>query len=172
MTIATFWELIAKTKLASDGDIERQIDLLAHEFAAYPPDEIIQANTLLMKYHLLAYTNELWAAAYIVQDGCSDDMFMDFRHWLIAQGETIFQAALHDPETLGDVIGVPVDREVFCRGQQFGGVAEDAYLLRTEGLTMPLRESGFSPALTGNDWTDADLRRMYPKLCARYWPDD
>lgn len=171
MTIATFWDLIAKTRLASDGDIKRQIDLLARELAAYPPEEIIQADTLLVKYHLLAYTNELWAAAYIVQGGCSDDMFMDFRHWLIAQGETIFQAALHDPETLGDVIGEPVDTVVFARGQQFGGVAQDAYLLRT-GRPMRLRESGFSPALTGNDWTDADLPRMYPKLCARYWQDD
>ena len=34
---------------------------------------------------------------------CSDDGFIDFRAWLIAQGREVYLAALKDPDSLADV---------------------------------------------------------------------
>ena len=37
------------------------------------------------------------------ENGCSDDGFIDFRAWLIAQGREVYLAALADPDSLTDV---------------------------------------------------------------------
>ena len=36
-------------------------------------------------------------------DGCSDNGFIDFRDWLIAQGLEVYMAALKDPDSLADI---------------------------------------------------------------------
>ena len=35
-----------------------------------------------------------------MKNGCSDDSFLDFRAWLIAQGKETYLEALRDPDTL------------------------------------------------------------------------
>jgi hypothetical protein len=92
--------------------------------------------------------------------------YTDFRHWLIAQGETIYQAALPDPETLVDVIADREHRPRFIRGQQFGQVAERAYEISTD-QAMSLREPCYAQ-LTGTNWTDEDLPQQYPQLWAAF----
>ena len=47
-----------------------------------------------------AYRQELWGAAYLINGGCSDDGFVYFLGWLIAQGRDVYQAALPDPDSL------------------------------------------------------------------------
>lgn len=39
----------------------------------------------------------------IKEYGCSDDGFIDFRAWLIAQGKEVYLNALRDPDTLAEV---------------------------------------------------------------------
>jgi hypothetical protein len=50
-----------------------------------------------------AYTWELWAAAYIIGGGCSDDKFSDFRSTLVSMGRQIFERTLANPESLADM---------------------------------------------------------------------
>ena len=38
----------------------------------------------------------------IKEYGCSDDGFIDFRAWLIAQGKEVYMDALREPDTLAD----------------------------------------------------------------------
>jgi hypothetical protein len=74
---------------------------------------------LLSKYstkHLLKFENiywgfmqksndaDLWAAAYVLNDGCSELDFLHFRNWLLLQGQTTFKKVLQDPETLVEYI--------------------------------------------------------------------
>ena len=56
-----------------------------------------------------AYVATLWDAADIIGCGCSDDGFWDFRGWLIAQGQKVYENALSDPESLLDLIDVDED---------------------------------------------------------------
>ncbi|MFC9245678.1 DUF4240 domain-containing protein [Streptomyces sp. NPDC057136] len=48
-------------------------------------------------------TNPLWAAAYVINGGCSDDGFDYFRGWLIAQGREVFERTAADPDALAEV---------------------------------------------------------------------
>ncbi len=43
---------------------------------------------------------DVWAAAYLIAGGCSDDSFTDFRAGLIAQGRDWYQKAAASPDSL------------------------------------------------------------------------
>jgi hypothetical protein len=45
----------------------------------------------------------LWGVAFASGGGCSDDLFDDFRSWLISMGRKVYEAALADPETVHEI---------------------------------------------------------------------
>jgi hypothetical protein len=45
---------------------------------------------------------DVWAAAYLIAGGCSDDGFTDFRAGLIAQGREWYERAVAAPDSLAD----------------------------------------------------------------------
>ncbi|MEU4667047.1 DUF4240 domain-containing protein [Amycolatopsis sp. NPDC023774] len=53
-----------------------------------------------------SYRSSLWAAACLINGGCSDDGFDYFRGWLLTQGREVFTRALADPDSLADVPAV------------------------------------------------------------------
>ena len=60
-------------------------------------------DTMARVYMDLAYQYGLWTAANVMErGGCSDDGFMDFRAWLVAQGKEVYLAALADPDSLAN----------------------------------------------------------------------
>ncbi|WP_168929719.1 DUF4240 domain-containing protein [Nocardioides sp. GY 10127] len=56
--------------------------------------------------------------------GLGDDLFSDFRSWLIGQGEDAYAAVLADPDALADLPGV---RRGCGMGQPFGAAAYVEY---------------------------------------------
>jgi hypothetical protein len=103
---AGFWKLIEDAKAASNDDPDKQVELLIDNLVEMPVADIFAFDAWFDKFHDLAYRHDLWAAGYIINGGCSDDGFMDFRAWLIAQGKKVYYDALRDPETLVDVVHV------------------------------------------------------------------
>ena len=62
-------------------------------------------HNMMQAYKNLADQYGLWDAASIVKEyGCSDDGFIDFRAWLIAQGKEVYMNALKEPDTLADIV--------------------------------------------------------------------
>jgi hypothetical protein len=106
MDIRDFWELIEQTKLESGGDDVKQADLIVSALVQMPIDEIYAYDHLHFGLMSRAYRAELWDAAHLINCLCGDDSFMDFRAWLIGQGETIYEAALDNPESLVSLIDV------------------------------------------------------------------
>ncbi len=51
-----------------------------------------------------AYTTDLWCAAYIINDGASDDGFEYFRYWLISAGKEVYYKAIANPDSLADIV--------------------------------------------------------------------
>lgn len=84
MDVATFWRLIETSHTEARGDIEQQIARLTAAVAALEPDEIVAFDRLFRAQMNRAYRWDLWAAASIINGGCSDDGFEYFRAWLIA----------------------------------------------------------------------------------------
>ena len=113
------------------------------------------------------YTWDLWAVAYIVQGGCSDDGFEYFRGWVISQGRRAHALAMSDPGALGLVIDpAGEDDERECEDLLYAG--RQAY----EHLTGEYGPDPFVPFLEtprGERWDEDQLERKYPALCERWW---
>src|SRR4051812_2794306 len=83
------------------------MDALQQRLEMLDPNEIADFQRIFTDKFFDAYRNDLWAAAYIIGGGCSDDGFMDFRSELIAHGRAIYEAAMKNPETLADLDPAP-----------------------------------------------------------------
>ncbi|MDJ0938601.1 MAG: DUF4240 domain-containing protein [Woeseiaceae bacterium] len=161
MDVDEFWRLIGIAKEAAadyDGRPLTLTTLLSERSAADVQDFYEHYIDHIDK----AWRWDLWGAAYFIQGGCSDDGFDYFRDWLISEGREVYEAALVDPESLGDVGGVE-DAGL----EEFRYVADKVYEAKT-GKEMVPRERHFPRDLVGEEWDEDDLETMFPKLAARF----
>ena len=99
----TFWELIAQAKEQCGQDMDAFAQRLEDRLIEMEPEQALNFDNIAHGYRDLAYKYGLWSAATILCDGCTDDGFIDFRDWLIAQGREVYMSALKDPDSLADV---------------------------------------------------------------------
>lgn len=97
-----FWQIIEYAH-AKQGGWQDMLDPLVDALAQLEPQDIIRFKQIYNEYQNLADKEKLWAAAAVINNGASDDLFIDFRAWLIAQGEEIYLNALMEPDSLVDV---------------------------------------------------------------------
>ena len=100
----TFWTLISQAKEHCGQDQDAFTQWLTARLMELGPEQALNFDHILHGYQDLAYKYGLWNAASIMCDGCTDDGFIDFRCWLIAQGREVYMAALKDPDSLADVL--------------------------------------------------------------------
>lgn len=108
MNKTEFWLLIAQSKEASYGDTLVQRKYLQAKLMERSIEDILDFENIVADLMDTAYLADLWEAAAIIGCGCSDDGFMDFRAWLIQQGEKVYHEALLDPEVLVDFVDDPM----------------------------------------------------------------
>jgi Protein of unknown function (DUF4240) len=163
---AAFWQLIAETRTAAENDSGRQSDLLEQRLRRLPAGQIADFERIRQGLDRQAYTYDLWGAAYVIEDGCSDDCFRDFRGYLISLGREAYEAALHDPDSLASVAQ---DAET-GNWENADDVARDAY----EGVAdedIPTGDSEPSGDPRGTPWDDEQTEQLvqrYPRLAARF----
>lgn len=104
-----------------------------------------------------AYDWKLWAAAYVLNGGCSDDAFSDFRASLISRGRVAFESALADPDSLADT---EPGQELFYEGYDYA--VHEVATARWGELPPPAKPFPKKPS--GQDWTEEDLPRLLPRL--------
>ncbi len=118
---------------------------------------------------------ELWAVAYIINGGCSEDGFDYFRAWLTSQGKVIYENAIKDPQNLANVIREDQAREV--EFEEFLNVCADAYKMKTDkdDFYENFEKAKYSeiencPEIELN-WNEdySSLKEMFPKLVQKYW---
>jgi Protein of unknown function (DUF4240) len=161
MDTTTFWKLIEDAKQLSGGNPERQVAELTDALSALEASNIIAFDAHFDQLMAVSYTRELWAAAYIINGGCSNDCFDYFRGWLIAQGEAVFHNALHNPETLVEVVE-PEEAEL----EEILYVAQEAYERKT-GQELPQGERVIWE-LNDELWDEETKYAMYPKLATKF----
>ena len=162
MDIDRFWEL-------NEGlSAEIAADQIRNRLSELEPFEIESYQTHFDKVFVSAYQWELWAAAYIIGGGCSDDGFMDFRYGLISRGRKIFTAALANPDSLIEVANET--DEGFIPNEGFGYVARQVYESKM-GYPMPNNDVECPTNPSGEDWDFDDeqlCEQKLPKLYAMF----
>jgi hypothetical protein len=166
MDEAAFWALIAETREAAGNDTGRQSELLEERLGQLPGRQIADFQRIRHGLDERAYTWDLWGAAYVIEDGCSDDCFRDFRSYLISLGREPYEAALRDPDSLAPIVQ---DAETGS-WENADSVAADAYESATDE-DIPVDDSDLSGDPRGEPWDDEAqemLVQRYPGLAARF----
>jgi Protein of unknown function (DUF4240) len=161
-----FWRLVEDARREAGGDTERQSQLLAARLERLPAQQIADFGAIRHRLDRRAYTWELWGAAYVIDDGCSDDCFRDFRGYLISLGRGAYEAALQNPDSLAQVVQ---DAET-GDWENADDVAPDAYQ-DVAGQDIPSGDSDLSGRPRGEEWDDEQqdaLVQRYPALAARF----
>ncbi len=160
MTIDQFWSLVEGLPTeGAEHALEERLQPLS-------PADLVAFDRHFTEQFFRAYDWQLWNAAYIIKGGCSDDSFMDFRYGLISRGRAVFEAALHDPDTLAAVVRQGED----LRNEAFASVAAHVYEQQT-GTALPDRGLRHPAEPTGEDWNPDDKElcaRRLPKLWAKF----
>ena len=101
LNIDQFWDIISDSSKKSEN-FEGIALCLVNKLVTLDVQEILWGN-IFIEYWNLSFKSKLWAAAFVIEGGCSDDAFMDFRAGLIALGKKIYLNALADPDSLADL---------------------------------------------------------------------
>jgi hypothetical protein len=166
MDEAAFWQLIAETRTAAGNDTSGQSELLKERLTQVSPQAIVEFAQIRERLDERAYTYDLWGAASVIEDGCSDDCFRDFRGYVISLGQGTYENALRDPDSLASVAQ---DAET-GNWENADNVAPDAYS-SVSGTDFPLNDSDLSGLPSGTPFDESDpaaLGSRYPRLAARF----
>ncbi|HET8646266.1 MAG TPA: DUF4240 domain-containing protein [Vicinamibacteria bacterium] len=171
MTDEAFWRLIEASRDQFDkrrvaGNLDRQAQRLKELLDALESAEIAEFLSIYRQHFRAAYRWDLWGAAYVIGQGCSDDGFADFRNWLISMGRDVFTRALADPESLVSVARARDVEDVFF--EEFGYVADTILEERGENPLQGDEDLAEPEDPLGRKWTDDDLPRLFPRLWAAF----
>jgi hypothetical protein len=163
MTLDQFWNIVDKVHQASDGDMDKKCELLDAELRRLTLEEVLSFHAHFHGCEDRAYSWELWAAAYIIGGGCSDDGFSDFRSTLISMGRQTFERALADPQSLADM---DYDPEIaLFEGYQYVPTTVETDLA---GGKKFMRSHPHPTRPSGTEWDEDKVAEIYPKLAGKY----
>ena len=166
MTKDEFWQIIEQSRdgLENDEECEAQTEKLTELLSQMTAPQIVEFDRNWIQHFHAAYRYDLWAVAYIVNGGCSDDAFMDFRGWLIAQGRAYFEDALQNAERAAD----RVEPDGYAGCEEILYVRSKVYQAKT-GEELPLAPYHKGPdEPIGENWNEEDLEEMFPALYKKF----
>ena len=159
----TFWTLVEQSRRGAE-DVEEQVEKLHALVRELDPQEILEFDRCFHECVRDAFREDLWAVAYILNGGCSDDGFDYFLGWLIAQGQKYDEAALANPERAGDRVN-PGDI-VECGS--IWSVAARAYEDRTGKSDFYEKAPTVYRTLIGELFDEDNVDALYPELAERF----
>lgn len=165
MTRDEFWSFIEEHRDEAAGG-ELDTDAMFRSLSERMPEEIEAYQRVLDELRNAAYRWDLWAVAYLMNGGCSDDGFEYFRCWLISKGRGAYESALAAPETAARWLGddeIPECEELLYVGYR-------AYRQVTGQDPPPTGVIG-SPEPAGEPWDEDNLDELaesYPELWERF----
>ena len=181
-----FWTIVERARAAVDDTAtfegaQAVAERVVARLTELGPAGAVEFQLVYDALERASYRNDLWAAAYLMCGGCSDDGFDYFRGWLVAQGRTVWERALADPDSLADVRVDPDEDAVWC--EEMLAAAGDAYAAVTgdeEAFWAALKAAAPDPPKRGNNAPagedfdfddDAQMRARLPRLAAIYLPE-
>ncbi len=163
MDESTFWAIVEAAKAESTPALSNQPEILQKRLEALPPLEIVEFDRIFTALHYNAYRWDLWAAAYIIEGGCSDDGFTDFRAGLIGLGREVYYEAVDDPSRLvrQPTQGVDFSHEAMLYAARLAYEAVTGEEMPDHGIARP-------EVPIGERWDTSSVGTKYPELAAKF----
>lgn len=167
MTDIEFWTLVTRSEPTQTQ--EALTDSLTSRLATLDDDSLKAFDKLFGQQMRRSYQWSLWGAAYIITGCDSEYAFAEFRCFLMSLGQTWYDKIVADPDALGDLSSWPEkDGYAYPFVDEYDLVAGKLYEDRT-GQELPFVPSGkATPAGKKFSSKPKDLKRLYPKLSARF----
>ena len=162
MNTDDFWNIIDRVHAANPADMDAKCEGLRAELRKLGADDLKDFIHHFDTADARAYDWKLWGAAYVIQGGCSDDSFSDFRATLISMGRAFYERALADPDSLADT---QFDEEYSCyEGYQYvkNDVAKEIM------GAIPDSNVKYPSDPTGDSWEEEDLPALLPRLARKF----
>ncbi len=171
MELDRFWTLVASMRV-DHNSLDEHYQSCTNVLKGLSEKELVDFSVQFTLFKDKAFDWNLWAAAYIINCGCSDDKFIDFRTGLIFQGKKTFELVLDDPESLVDIESAQrlIDYELFGYAPRYvfeeknpnGPDFDDLTYEKLYKLTRPRFPHGKA-------WgEDIDLKERFPRLTEKY----
>jgi hypothetical protein len=161
-----FWKIIEAAGSPVTKDPDDQCEAISDQLRGQPKEYLVSfAN----EHHRVLANLDNWKilkASYVVLGYASDDVFEDFRNWIILHGKARYLETLENPEALADYAQVddPVEE---ISGEPLLYVCENAWDGDIEELEedyekMPMSEYEM-------EWpSKEELASEFPKLVKRF----
>jgi hypothetical protein len=168
-----FWAVIDRATADRPGSPAEVAKRAIAELATRDPEEIVAWGRHLDKVMVASGKEDLWAAAYLIHGGCSDEGFDNFRGWLIAHGREVLARSVREPDSLAEL---PAVREAAINGAVFeaGEVLTIAAEAHLEATGTPLPASAETPvtkpdaAMLWDFDNEEEMGRRLPRLSAMF----
>lgn len=167
-----FWAVIDRATADRPASPAQVAERAVAELAGCDPEEIVAWGRHLEKVMVASGTEDLWAAAYLINSGADETGFDAFRGWLIAHGRKAVAAAVQRPDVLANVavIKAAADTGAVFEAEEVLGIAARAYEQAT-GEAMPSGERPRTRPEVADLWDfddEDEMRRRLPKLSALF----
>lgn len=175
-----FWAIIESARTSAAASGSPFDETLVDHLSRCPSQEILEYAERFDEVHDALYRWDVWAAAYLIGGGCSDDSFMDFRAGVIAAGRDWYERTDQDPDNLAehpDVVEAAKARSDealfyedvnYAAGDAFKRLAGNADAFHEAWAQYrPANRQGSGPADMGEDFDFDDpkeMRRRLPRL--------
>ena len=167
-----FWAVIDRATADRPGSPGEVAKRAVAELATHEPEEIVAWGRHLDKVMAASGKEDLWAAAYLINGGCSEDGLDHFRGWLIANGRAVLAGAVRDPDSLSEL---PAVRAAATTGAVFEAeevlsVAAEAYKQVT-GAELPPSDVPVTKPDPAQLWDfddEEEMARRLPRLAGLF----
>lgn len=175
MEIIEFWGIIESSIHSAKNVNVEQDTYLTSYLTELSLEEILEFEKLLRKLIIELDEFKVMAILKVIEGYVSDDSYLYFRCWIIGRGENFYSMSLSDPDELSRLI--PKDVEPYFEDLLYvasrahenkTGNHEDENNPRDVARSQGLDYDFNAPPTKGEDWEDANLPALYPKLCAKF----
>ncbi len=170
MTEQDFWDIINNSLLLNAPGSEGQYLSIAQSLATLLPEQLIEFENHLAHQKNRAFSFPVLMANFVLQSYINDDIFEDFRLWLISFGQDKFEAILGHADQLAEFSNVedPIE-DITGEGLVFA--AQEAYEAATGKDDFLKRVKPLPDPDINYPWPDnlEQLEAMLPNLFNKYW---
>jgi Protein of unknown function (DUF4240) len=124
-----FWEIIEDTSSKQGAASDEQFFLIERILCKLPPKEVLTFENIKNELVIEASSFEMLIAAYIIYGELSDELYEDFRAFLILHGEEQYESAVAFPDSIAQW---DFDNADSIEGESLHFVAEQAYVEQTD----------------------------------------
>jgi hypothetical protein len=163
------WSLIESAQLQAEDDGEEFAELMDEALAELDTSELLNVTATFTDALRTANRWDLWGAAYIMNGGCSDDGFLYWRCWLVAQGRKKFELAIADPQALAGMklkYGDEGEYELENLLLAFEDAIDNADFADEERPTIS--DSGELEGTEFDFEDERELQKRFPKLLKKF----